>query len=236
MAHRRVSCERGFTVVEVLIASTIVAAAMVAVLAIAQMAPAAFTVDGERADMHQRLRVAQTEIFRDLVSAVAVRPYQSGGGSPDPPGTFKPDTITAIGRTTRTYWLDTDDTAGTFRLMSSVGGVGAPVVDNLVALRFEYLGAPRPPAAGAHLVPLGEEQFIDGPWQPDDAAPDRWDADLARIRSIVVSLRVQAGASSLRGPAGTLFVHGGTAHSARRWAPDLEVRFQVAPRNLNLEP
>jgi hypothetical protein len=181
--------------------------------------------------------VAQTEIFRDLVSAAAIRPYRWGGSSADPPGTFKPDTITAVGPTLRTYWLEADERAGTFRLMSSVGGtVDAPVVDNVVALRFDYLGEPEPPAAGVHLVPLGEEHFIDGPWKPDETAPDRWDADLLRIRAIGISLRVQAGAASLRGPASALFMRAGTAHSARRWAPDVEARFQVAPRNLNPGP
>jgi prepilin-type N-terminal cleavage/methylation domain-containing protein len=236
MVLYRLTSERAFTAIEVLIASSIVAVAVAAVLAIAHTAPAAFSVDTERADIHQRLRVAQSEIFRDLVGATAIRPYRWGGSAPDPPGTFKPDTITAVGRVTRTYWLEADDRAGTFRLMSSVGGsLDAPVVDNVVALRFDYLGEPSPPASGIHLVPLRAEQFMDGPWRPDDTAPDRWDVDLLRIRAIVVSLRVQAGAATLRGPAGPLFMRGGTAQSARMWAPDVDVHFEVAPRPLNLE-
>jgi hypothetical protein len=38
----------------------------------------------------------------------------------------------------------------------------------------------------------------------------------------------------LRGPAGVLFRHAGTSHSGERFVPDQEIRFDVAPRNLNL--
>jgi len=40
--------------------------------------------------------------------------------------------------------------------------------------------------------------------------------------------------ASLRGPAGILFAHGGTATSAHRYVPDQEIRFDITPRNLNL--
>lgn len=83
------------------------------------------------------------------------------------------------------------------------------------------------------LVPLTTEQLTDGPWCPDAAAPDRWDADLLRVRVVVVSLRVQAAAAALRGPAGVLFARAGTSHVATRLVPDVEVRLRVAPRNLN---
>ena len=43
--------------------------------------------------------------------------------------------------------------------------------------------------------------------------PNRFDADLLRIRRVRVTLRVQAALASMRGPAGVLFTHGGT----RRW-------------------
>jgi prepilin-type N-terminal cleavage/methylation domain-containing protein len=86
---------------------------------------------------------------------------------------------------------------------------------------------------GVSLVPLVVAQFADGPWCPDNAAADRWDADLLRIRAIVVTLRVQAAAATLRGPAGVLFAHAGIAHDARRMTPDLEIRMRVTPRNLS---
>jgi hypothetical protein len=88
--------------------------------------------------------------------------------------------------------------------------------------------------AGTSPVPLTGSQLTDGPWCPNDAAPDRWDADLLRIRSIGVRLRVQAALASLRGPASALFAHGGTSRGGHQWVPDLEVHFLVSPRNLNL--
>ncbi|HEY7290902.1 MAG TPA: hypothetical protein VH583_13780 [Vicinamibacterales bacterium] len=82
------------------------------------------------------------------------------------------------------------------------------------------------------LVPLTDAVFTDGPWCPDAGAPARWDADLLRVRQVIVHLRVQAAAASLRGPTAVLFAHPGTAASGRRWAPDLDVAFTIAPRNM----
>jgi hypothetical protein len=82
------------------------------------------------------------------------------------------------------------------------------------------------------LVTLSAEQLGDGPWCPDGDAPGRWDADLLRVRSVGVLVRVQSALASLRGPAGDLFLHGGSARAARRWAPDLAIRFYVSPRNM----
>jgi hypothetical protein len=76
--------------------------------------------------------------------------------------------------------------------------------------------------------------LTDGPWCPDSISPNRFDADLLRIRRIRVSLRVQSGLASLRGPAGTLFARGGTARAGDRYVPDLTVQFDVTPRNMNL--
>jgi hypothetical protein len=96
--------------------------------------------------------------------------------------------------------------------------------------------APRLPALGKgsrSMVPLTAGQLTDGPWCPDDANPNRWDADLLRIRRIGVTLRVQAAVAALRGPAGALFVNPGTSSGGGRFVPDLEIRFQISPRNLN---
>lgn len=82
------------------------------------------------------------------------------------------------------------------------------------------------------LVPLADTQLTDGPWCPDETNVNRWDADLLRIRRIGVTLRVQAANAALRGPAGMLFMHGGTSRSGNRRLPDLQVRFDVTPRNL----
>ena len=84
------------------------------------------------------------------------------------------------------------------------------------------------------LVPLTAAQLTDGPWCPDAANLNRWDADLLRIRKIGVTLRVESASDALRGPASALFAHGGTSRGGNRWVPDQEIRFQVSPRNLSL--
>jgi hypothetical protein len=87
---------------------------------------------------------------------------------------------------------------------------------------------------GSGLVRLTAADLTDGPWCPDAVDPNRYDADLLRIRSVAVTLRVEAAASTLRGPAGVLFTRGGTSGGGRGFVPDQEIRFEVAPRNLNL--
>jgi hypothetical protein len=98
--------------------------------------------------------------------------------------------------------------------------------------RLDLLADPANPSA---LVPIGPDQLVDGPWCPDDSRANRWDADLLRIRKIFVALRVESALDALRGPAGVLFRRAGTSRNASRWVPDADVRFQVTPRNLNLE-
>ncbi len=83
------------------------------------------------------------------------------------------------------------------------------------------------------LIKLEPGVLTDGPWCPDSTYPARYDADLLRIRRIRITLRVQAGVSSLRG-SGSLFARPGTATSGDRYLPDQEVTFDVTPRNLNL--
>jgi hypothetical protein len=83
------------------------------------------------------------------------------------------------------------------------------------------------------LVQLTAAELTDGPFCPNATAANRWDADLLRIRKIGVTLRVQTPVAALRGPAGALFRTGGTSAAGFRWVPDQEVRFEVAPRNLN---
>ena len=84
------------------------------------------------------------------------------------------------------------------------------------------------------LVLLTAAELTDGPFCPDNTNPNRWDADLLRIRKIGVTLRVQTAVAALRGPAGVLFRRGGTSAGGFRWVPDQEVRFEISPRNLNL--
>jgi hypothetical protein len=89
-------------------------------------------------------------------------------------------------------------------------------------------------AAGSGLVKLTAAQLTDGPWCPRVTSENRWDADLLRVRKIVATVRVQAAAAALRGPASALFRTAGTSRTTEMWVPDQEVRFEVSPRNLNL--
>jgi prepilin-type N-terminal cleavage/methylation domain-containing protein len=188
------------------------------------------------------------------------------------------------------YWRQ-DPATNTFQLMHyDLFDADMPLIDNVVALRFEYLGdatppvlrtpvtepigpwtsyGPKPPAlgvdvpgdtwpagenctfrvdpaTGAHvsrlaslgaagtLAPLTAAQLSDGPWCPDAANINRYDADLHRVRQIRVSFRVQTGMAVLRGPAGVLFSRAGTGRLSDRMVPDQAVQFDVTPRNLNL--
>jgi type II secretory pathway pseudopilin PulG len=93
------------------------------------------------------------------------------------------------------------------------------------------------------LVPIPYEELSNGPWCPGYAnskgeeLPNRFDADMLRVRKIRVTVRVQVGSESLRGanPAGqTLFVNPGTSRTATGYIGDQEIRFEVAPRNMNI--
>ncbi len=97
--------------------------------------------------------------------------------------------------------------------------------------------APRLPTLGTGtktLVPLTAARLTDGPWCPNATSANRWDADLLRIRTIAVTLRLETATAALRGPAGLLFAHAGTSAAAGTWVPDQQVTFQISPRNLNL--
>jgi hypothetical protein len=102
------------------------------------------------------------------------------------------------------------------------------VVDGHHESRLTTLGA-----AGS-LVEMPAALLTDGPWCPDAGARNRFDADLLRVRRVRFILRVQTALASLRGPAGLLFTHGGLSRAASRRVPDVEIQFDVTPRNLNL--
>ncbi len=112
-----------------------------------------------------------------------------------------------------------------------------PAGENCTFAVVEGVHVPRLTALdsnNAALVELTPAMLSDGPWCPDSLSANRFDADLLRVRRIGVSLRVQSALASLRGPAGTFFMRGGTARAGERFLPDLLVRFDVTPRNLNL--
>jgi hypothetical protein len=89
-------------------------------------------------------------------------------------------------------------------------------------------------AIGPAQVGLSSNILTDGPWCPDGAQNNRFDADLLRVRRVRVTIRVQAAAAAVRGPAGLLFTRGGTSTSTERYVPDQEVQLDVTPRNMNL--
>lgn len=67
------------------------------------------------------------------------------------------------------------------------------------------------------LVRLDDRRLTDGPWCPDPSMPNRFDADLLRVRRIRVTLRVRASHTFLY---------------AR--LPDQKITFDVTARNLSL--
>jgi type II secretory pathway pseudopilin PulG len=84
--------------------------------------------------------------------------------------------------------------------------------------------------AASSLQLLGREALTDGPWCPDAAATNRFDADLLRIRKVRVVLRVEAWADSLRGQERRLFWRPGTSQGGGRAVPDQQVSFEVVLR------
>ncbi len=88
-------------------------------------------------------------------------------------------------------------------------------------------------AATAALVPLTPAMLTDGPWCPDAMDPNRYDADLLRVRQVVMTVTVQSAVAALRGPAGPLFTRGGTARGTRL-VPDRVARVVISPRPLGL--
>ncbi|MGE0447973.1 MAG: prepilin-type N-terminal cleavage/methylation domain-containing protein [Vicinamibacterales bacterium] len=98
--------------------------------------------------------------------------------------------------------------------------------DGGVASRLDALGD------GAVLVPLAASQLSDGPWCPDERSPNRYDADLLRVRLITVAVRVEAAPAGLRGTDPALFSRPGPG-SGPRLVPDRQVIVSVAPRALN---
>jgi len=164
---------------------------------------------------------------------------------------------------THTYWLDRtanqlrdyDGIATDTPVVDNVVGLNfeyfgdpkPPIVPKPTGVAnclYDALGNltynPAPLATGdGSLAPLPLALFRDGPWCADPANPtsSSYDADLLRIRKVRVTLRVQASSDTMRGgnPVGrTLFVKPGIASRPEEYIPDQEIRFEIAPRNLNL--
>jgi len=113
---------------------------------------------------------------------------------------------------------------------------GWPAGENCTFMLQGGVQVPRLPVlgdGGLGQVELTQAMLTDGPWCPKANQNQKFDADLLRVRRVQVTLRVQTALSTMRGPAGALFMKGGTA-TGTSIVPDQEVTFDVTPRNMNL--
>ena len=193
----------GFTLVELLIASAITMAAVGAILAVVTPAQTLLRAQEETADLYQRIRAVSDALASDLRTAVAVRPYRIGavGDDTDASVYYRPDTISVIAGTTRTYYLRADSSS----LMMYDGGLSdLPMVEHVTGLGFDYFGR--------GLVPLPPAALVDGPWL-EDAWHRRIDEDVLRIRAVHITARLE-----------------GTVPSLRRYVPGAEIALSIALR------
>lgn len=201
--------QAGFSLVEVVVALGVTLAITAAIVDLVAQSRRTFDLEPEAADTRQRLRVAVDALQRDLLMASVVLPYRTVGPTPDLPGTFKDDVITMVTRqasgpdTVRTYFLRANPAGGSSQLMRAEGSGGdAPVVDGVTRLSFAWFGDPAGQAdhqdpcdaqpLGASLVAIAGSELIDGPWCPALEGAEPLDADLLRVRSIVVRLALRA--------------------------------------------
>jgi hypothetical protein len=133
-----------------------------------------------------------------------------------------------------------------------------PVAGDVVQMAIEYFGDVEPPGelrppvtasnclyeiGGAQrpeltllgpppftLFPLPRSRFEDGPWCGEGGT--RFDADLLRVRLVRIRLRMRATPAAVRGQIGHTMP--GTSHRPAATVPDLEITFDVAPRNLGV--
>jgi prepilin-type N-terminal cleavage/methylation domain-containing protein len=206
--------------------------------------------DGTRAVMLDTSNLGQGfELF-----SVTGTPGALAHGPPNPTFTRGYGASTALVGAVRqrTYYLD----AATRRLMVYDGFQSdLPLVENVVSLKFAYfvepsaLGASRPPDGEANcawsaglppvpvlddlggpvLAPASSDRFTDGPYC--GVAPSRFDADLLRIRRVRVTIRAQVASATMRG-SGADFVNAGASAGGASAVPDIQVTFDVTPRNM----
>jgi len=151
----------------------------------------------------------------------------------------------------RTFYLDQP---GKRLMMYDGDRADVPLVDHVVALRFEYYGDPRPDSVpappsgesncayvGSPPLPLltnlggtgpklmSQSVLTDGP--ACGQSPYRFDADLLRIRRVSFTIRLEAESGEFRGR-GAAFSTSGVSRSSARIVTDQQTTVDVTPRNL----
>jgi hypothetical protein len=111
---RRLAADSGFTIFELLIATTIMLAVVAALFTVLNPAEGTFQAQPEVSDMQQRMRIGVDSLKKGLMIAGAgiysgpavgaldnffapVMPFRAGLVGSDPPGTYRTDAITILG-------------------------------------------------------------------------------------------------------------------------------------------
>ena len=198
--------ERGFSLIELLVAMAIMLVAMAAVFRLINPASGTFDAELERIEMQQRVRASADAIFNEVLVAgagaamPAVAPFRRGERNPDALGSAYSDRLSVSyvpsdagieDTETVTFWLRTDPDEGTQLMRYDGRQSDVPLADHLSSLRFDYFGA------NGEAIDRG--RFTDGPWLTG-ASGQPFDADLQAIRRVRVTLRVSPVRVMLRTP------------------------------------
>jgi hypothetical protein len=182
-------------------------------------------------------------------ATVGVR-HHGAGAAPYPAG------ARVVPVSSTTYAVD----QGTRTLRAYNGDASdLPLVDDVLEMRVEYFGEPRPPSqprpqpgqanclyasdgsyhwgllpvldAPGGLALLTPSLLDDGPWCGSGSR--QFDADLLRVRRIRVTLRLQAADPAVRGADPARFRMPGSARRPGAMVPDTSVVVDVSPHNLS---
>ena len=214
--------ERGFSLIELLVAMAILLVAIAAVFRLINPASGTFDAELERVEMQQRVRASADAIFNEVLVAgagaaiPAVAPFRRGERNPDAFGSAYSDRLSVSyvppdagveDTATVTFWLRTDPDEGPQLMRYDGRQSDVPLADHLSSLRFDYFGA------NGEAIDRG--RFTDGPWLTGTSGQP-FDADLQAIRRVRITLRVSPVRAMLATP-----------------LPDREMAMDVALRNLD---
>jgi prepilin-type N-terminal cleavage/methylation domain-containing protein len=214
--------DRGFSLVELLVAMAILLVAIAAVFRLINPASGTFDAELERVEMQQRLRASADAIVNAVLVAgagaaiPAVAPFRRGERNPDAFGSAYSDRLSVSyvppdagveDTATVTFWLRTDPDEGPQLMRYDGRQSDVPLADHLSSLRFDYFGG------NGEAIDRG--RFTDGPWLTGTSGQP-FDADLQAIRRVRITLRVSPVRAMLATP-----------------LPDREVAMDVALRNLD---